>query len=226
MKASILASLFNVDNDWSYATYSCPSGNCKYSHYASLGVCSRCVDLTAQLKRHCPVYANDSDVSHGCEVWLPNNSSLNAGTAHKGNVMHMNIPDESILDVKEPVVTVIDSITAFNTFLVQENTTVVASECALTWCVRSYEASIGSASTGMSRIQFEEKAVHTRSDYKFDHERRDTVFPVPVQPDLGIYEGMTFRVPYHIQQGVFSYVSLLLGRSVQAYPSVTDYEYH
>ncbi|KAJ5716203.1 hypothetical protein N7493_008114 [Penicillium malachiteum] len=89
------------DTDWTSAYYlgiwstdfnitpSCPSGNCTWPNYRSLGICSHCSDMTSSAKFHCPMPSyNDTRDDDGyfvaegkCEVILPQGRSSNTTVA-------------------------------------------------------------------------------------------------------------------------------------------------
>jgi len=222
MKASIFAGLFNADNLWPTPKYSCPSGNCTYSAYASLGVCAQCQDMTTALNRDCS--AMDLDNYLGCNVTLGNNFTLAGNNA---SVMHMSFPGEvdnveSFNYLVRPIA-VIDSIAAFDTFVVNETTPVVASECALTACVRSYNAVVGGNSANNSGSLFAETIAKTWLDYVVD-DNQDTIIPLLADPEHGIYADTNFTIPYATLQGLSLYVEQMLNGYVLT-QGEGDYEY-
>lgn len=79
MRANIWAGIYNYDTffGWSTPNYYCATGNCTWEDYSTLGVCSRCADITSKLEKTCNVMTFPGlNNATGCDVSLPNGFSL------------------------------------------------------------------------------------------------------------------------------------------------------
>lgn len=221
MKANIYASLFNAASGWNIPRYSCPSGNCTFDPYASLGVCAQCTDLTDKLERNCDNF-NNVNQSTWCDAWLPNNFTLKRDDNPKYNldVMRIGTPElayvEDYQNLLRPIA-IVDAITAFGSHLVNKSTPLVASECALTPCVRIYNSTVTNG-------RYTEKLIGDPFiGYIVDPETEDSIVPLDVDHDLGIW-AENYTIPYNTNHGMAFYVTDLLNGNVGTQGD-TDYEY-
>ncbi|KAF2100126.1 hypothetical protein NA57DRAFT_56054 [Rhizodiscina lignyota] len=233
MKANILSSLFNANDDWKVAKYSCPTGNCTWDAYSSLGVCAQCTDLTHRLKRSCADF-NNVNASTWCDAWLPNGFTLRRqDNPHNLNVMRIGSPTEPVVEAYQELVlnrpmAIVDSISAFGSHLVNSTTKLVASECALTPCVRIYNTSIGSSSrstqAALSGAQYYEQTISSPfTGYIVDEDTQDSIVPMSIVPSLGIYSE-NYTIPYNINHGISFYLASILSGNVGT-EGDDDYEY-
>jgi hypothetical protein len=168
MRGNIWAGLYAIDpnGDWSIPPYFCNTGNCTWTGYSSLGVCSRCADLTPQVNKNCVRQPGiDPGNLTGCSVSLPNGFNLGGSANSRFNVMAMSTSQTPLVYVNysSPIV-IVQSIIA-NASFVTPNVPVNASECVLIPCVLDYKnASVNSSPTlfsygfnGLAWIEFADR---------------------------------------------------------------------
>lgn len=179
MKANIWAAIYAADpyGSWSIPSYFCSTGNCTWEGYSSLGVCSRCSDLTSRLTKNCvPKPGIDPPGVTGCDVSLPNGFNLGGVEGSRYNLMAMNTSFQPLVytNYTSPIA-VVQSITAYDTFFVNSTTPINASECALVPCVLKYTNSTAYSSpvfkgVGYNGIFFLEYADTIWDSYNFDND--------------------------------------------------------
>jgi hypothetical protein len=177
MKANIWAAIYATDpyGSWSIPSYFCSTGNCTWEGYSSLGVCSRCSDLTSKLTKNCvPRPGIDPPGVTGCDVSLPNGFNLGGVGGSRYNLMAMNTSFQPLVYTNYTTpIAVVQSITAYDTFFVNSTTPINASECALVPCVLKYTNSATNSSAalkagGYNGIFFVEYADTIWDSYTFD----------------------------------------------------------
>lgn len=116
LPAAISDSLAGISRDHLDVTPTCPTGNCTWPIYTSLGVCSQCFDVSHQVDTSCSTY-NTWQIAQAhkpvliptyqCSYTLPNglrlggrhnwndslfNSNISSATANSINFRHMRNP--------------------------------------------------------------------------------------------------------------------------------------
>jgi hypothetical protein len=75
MKAAVFNGMFAADPN-PQLTFNCPTGNCTWPDFSTLGVCSSCIDMSEYMQRACSV-----DNSTDCGWILPNGAQLNGSAS-------------------------------------------------------------------------------------------------------------------------------------------------
>ena len=158
MKANIWAAIYATDpyGSWDIPSYFCSTGNCTWEGYSSLGVCSRCSDLTSKLTKNCvPRPGIDPPGVTGCDVSLPNGFNLGGVEGSRYNLMAMNTSFQPLVYTNYTTpIAVVQSITAYDTFFVNSTTPINASECALVPCVLKYAKSTTDSSPVLKGVGY------------------------------------------------------------------------
>jgi hypothetical protein len=212
MKGNIWAGLYAIDQngDWGIPSYYCSTSNCTWSSYSSLGVCSRCADLSSKLTKTCVREPGlDPGNSTGCSISLPNGFSLGGPENSRMNIMAMSTSQAPLVytNYTSPIA-IIHSITAGNTYFVTPDTQVNASECVLVPCVLNYlnatviSAPIVSAS-GFNGAVFMEYANTFWDNYTFNN----SSFPWN-GPTIDIPPNSTRHDPTHYQMSQPAFLAL------------------
>jgi hypothetical protein len=140
MKANILAGIFATDpfGDWSVPNYYCPSGNCTWIGHSSLGICSKCADLSSQLSITC----NTKNKTYGCDVTLPNGFALGGPERSRQHLLAASTDNSPLVygNYSAPLA-VIQVIAAYDTLPVNTSASINAIECAIIPCVINYTES-------------------------------------------------------------------------------------
>jgi hypothetical protein len=131
-----------VYNSFSSITPTCPTGNCTFPHYRTVGMCSGCNDISNTINTTCgaPTYAGASFVP--CNWTLPSGLNLNMS---EGVVMRMaTVVDTTALAVSE-IITFTELLDYDRNHLVDitegtgPSSDVMALQCSLYPCVRTYD---------------------------------------------------------------------------------------
>ncbi|MCJ1468708.1 hypothetical protein MMC07_007338 [Pseudocyphellaria aurata] len=130
MKAAIYNGIFDIqDKAASGIGHTCSSGNCTWPPFPSLGVCSRCVNVTSYMEKSC----NQT----GCyRLSLPNGPTL-TGLGGQINSSLSNI-SPSLKDTYASVVQFASLISKG----ANQSEDAHATECAIWYCVQNYTASV------------------------------------------------------------------------------------
>jgi len=143
--------------------FDCPSGNCTWSEYESLGICPSCKDVTKQAKRSCAqVYGNNGvathldcnfTVSEGIVVNMHVMSSEHPGPGKfpEGTKLNSTIATAAALDQPQfspLLITLIailrvdadidDYIRKYNSTEDSEDVPGSLHECELAWCLKKF----------------------------------------------------------------------------------------
>lgn len=217
MKGNILASLFSTDlsGSWAIPNYYCANGNCTWNNYTSLGICSRCSNVTANLTKNCSQSASSglSD-TQGCSISLSNGFSLGGSANSQSHLMAVGTEFQPLVywNYSAPLA-IIQSITVYNTLFVNASTIFNASECALIPCVISYKGASTIHSpyleeAGYSGILFYEVANEIWDNFTFDTSATAPWNgPTTLLPALG---SSPFRISNDTFTGLKSYLDALL----------------
>ncbi|KAJ5096671.1 hypothetical protein N7456_007392 [Penicillium angulare] len=181
------------DSEWNGASYlgiwssdfsiqpQCPSGNCTWPTYKSLGMCSKCADLTSVARLDCPTSEWDSSgnatVSYSgkCEVVLPQGSS--SATTITLNVVDGAISNTDIetamiwevyrleddydnmtyMDINRPQLVLAEASLGLHDNKIKNDSMVPGiyiehvTECALSYCIQDYNLSVHGGDTIFQR---------------------------------------------------------------------------
>ena len=94
MLGAVYTGIFDTANTFDVNPV-CPTGNCTWTPYASLGVCSKCVDLTSTISRSCSTYEQPIQNSNGditsnssipnCNYTMPDDGPSLSGLGFSGD---------------------------------------------------------------------------------------------------------------------------------------------
>ncbi|KAK5724003.1 hypothetical protein LTR17_013752 [Elasticomyces elasticus] len=147
MKAAIMSGMLSTNDSveqWT-AQPMCQTGNCTWSSsYASLAVCSACVDLSTNLT----ATYQPSDAGY-ITVWqLPNGLNLSTPSWQFGNTMTVNTTSDrnhyNTVAFSDGVLPILDVFVILGNYTVGANTEYFgpyASECRIDFCLQEYNAS-------------------------------------------------------------------------------------
>jgi hypothetical protein len=150
MQAAINAGIFSPGSTRVSAT--CPTGNCTFSPYKTMGYCTSCEDVTSELKI---IRINDTETGNttiGTSLVLPSGLSANASQDLEGGYYVQDFVDgnlEVILNVftgSGPIFGDINSgegnCSKIDSFPWYDCTGYGAARCSVSQCVRTYNASV------------------------------------------------------------------------------------
>ncbi|KAH8586025.1 hypothetical protein B0O99DRAFT_645562 [Bisporella sp. PMI_857] len=110
--------------------FSCSSGNCTWSNYSSLAVCSTCQNVTSQLRVNCTT---------SCDAKLPGGAAL---LGSNGTLMSTNASSDPVffknVSSKAHILGLFQNIAAFGQLSAKDASKIKAAECILYLCVHSY----------------------------------------------------------------------------------------
>ena len=113
----------------------CSTGNCTFGLYSSLSLCSQCIDISDQLQCR-DAYRHPKSCPKNARVQLPDNSiSLDP------NIGVVNITSDDQYPMLSNM-TGVGPLVARYVGMGYWNTPALAQECALYWCVQTYNASV------------------------------------------------------------------------------------
>lgn len=159
----------------------CPTGNCTFAPYQSLGFCSRCANITDSLDLNITGFGTLQNYKYE----LPNGWNFTTAT----NMMYlMNATayrDLIQLDPTGwPLITNFTAITAAGYGVPPD---ISATECALSFCVHTYQASVKNG-------KFSEKLVAT--DTSSNYSMTAATDNIALTPKTCHYNGTTYHPPY------------------------------
>ncbi|KAK5012648.1 hypothetical protein LTR39_004042, partial [Cryomyces antarcticus] len=227
MKADVMASLLDVDASTKQPSYYCDTGNCTWTQYATLSVCSHCADLTPQLVKNCtfgetgPYLAADGG---SCSYTLPSGLSIGGDGPYISHVVSiMNTSMEPVVYTNytaEQRLGLVQSISAFDAIFVNDTSPVVASECVLVPCVQSLNTtvrtvdplySLGSSDT----VNYTEMVLEVWEGFNTDETTSALVLEPPASDLHGITRGQIFNLTAASTRAIQSYISFTLDALVR-----------
>lgn len=119
--------------------FSCSSGNCNWTQFQSLGVCSSCSNVTANTIQSCYTVRFHIIDSYSCNYTTSSGSELQLNTSQlgysleTGTLFSINAskPDDGARLVKYAAINL--------TYIDQQTGGWEATECSLSWCAKTYE---------------------------------------------------------------------------------------
>jgi hypothetical protein len=129
MKSAIYRGIFDIGDPQTETPHTCPTGNCTWPTFASLAICSKCVDLSPLVKKEC----NPT----GCYRY-----SLPAGPTLTGFGGGLNC---SLTNISTSLNDINASVVRFSSLInkrTNDSEVVTAAECSMWYCVQSYDSSI------------------------------------------------------------------------------------
>ncbi|KAL2006985.1 hypothetical protein VTN00DRAFT_8423 [Thermoascus crustaceus] len=197
MKAAIYNGIFNTDQSLFSISPDCPTGNCTWPTFSSLGVCSQCINSTDSIERKC----TGSGMMKSCNMSLPDDGvSLSSGG------LSTNAFLKSITGYKFPGLPVYPSgITGLQVLAIPDNgigqEPPTAYSCTLYFCVKTYQAAVNSGTFNESILYtFPNSSTADSSGASVDARGAVTLDPMPG------HDG-PFTVPFQAKDAMSYYLS-------------------
>ncbi|KAJ5599273.1 hypothetical protein N7450_000340 [Penicillium hetheringtonii] len=190
-------------------TMECPTGNCTFPKYQSLGFCSKCMNITDSLKISSPSSSSsNSMMSMGQSIYkLPNGFELSTSMSMSYLINSTAYRPLVKLDTDEMA-----TITNFTAITAQQGYggAVSATECALYFCVKTYETSVREGKFTETEIG---RATTSNSS------TADVLSNFVVTPDTCYYNGSRYENPRKkgedCQFSVNAFSRLAMANSIQ-----------
>ncbi|KAK4548647.1 hypothetical protein LTR36_009558 [Oleoguttula mirabilis] len=113
----------------------CDTGNCTFAEYTSLAICSKCADISDTVVIPC----NTTECSSSQRIHLPDDSlSLDTMNGYVNITSDTVYPDASVLSDIGPLIARYRGLGSVSFPQTQPN----ATECAIYWCVQTYNAEV------------------------------------------------------------------------------------
>lgn len=177
-------------------TMDCPTGNCTFAPYQSLGFCSKCANITDSLDLNQTGFG----MVQNYKYTLPNN--WNFTTSYSSMYLMNATADRNLVQIDPtgwPLITNLTAITAAGYGIPPS---VSATECAISFCVKSYQASVKNG-------KFSEKLIDTdtTSNYTYASGTKN----IALTPKTCYYNGSTYHQPSDNENCTFniSWLSLI-----------------
>lgn len=130
MKAAVYNGIFDTQEKANLGiTYTCSSGNCTWTRFSSLAICTRCVNITSYVKKLCH--------QTRCHEF-----SLPGGPTISGQVGQINSSGTSIAPSLKGIQASVVQFSSLTSKSRNNSIKVLAVECAMWYCVQSYTASV------------------------------------------------------------------------------------
>ena len=189
MKAAIYNGIFGIQGKAALGiSHTCGTGNCSWDAFSSLVVCSKCVDISSYIQKHCK----------GDDCWrlsLPNGPSL-SGLGRQINSSVTNI-SSSLASIEASVV----KFSSLKSPSPNESTDATALECAIWYCVQKRTAS---ATSGV----IHEKVLSSwRNDSAQLSDSSDLYYMPPESITNSTTSPTTFRVTHLAAKALNSFMS-------------------
>ena len=153
--------------------YYCATGNCTWGGYPSLGVCSKCADISHMLNKTCTPSPSDLNNQTGCDIKLPNGFTLGGAAGSRNHLLAASTDYPPLVygNYTDPLV-VVQTISSYDTLFVSSNTPVTSWECVLTPCVNVYDysevySSPQDSQSGYNAVPYDEMVSYIQDNYTF-----------------------------------------------------------
>ncbi|KAK1144074.1 hypothetical protein N8T08_005736 [Aspergillus melleus] len=144
---AIYTGLFQSASPHSNAvTMSCPSGNCTFNPYQSLGICTRCANITDKLSNSSESFGTLTNYDYKLPNGLHFQTAMNMMYLMNGTV------DLPLLRVETGGVPSILNFTAISAAGYGVPPSVSATECALYFCVNTFNSSVTQSAFNETRV--------------------------------------------------------------------------
>jgi hypothetical protein len=226
MKANIWAGIFSTDpfGDYMVPSFYCATGNCTWLSYSSLGVCSKCADISTKLNISCTAHAADLDNATGCDMSLANGFALGGPEGRRNHLLATSTDYPPLVygNYTNPLA-IIQTIAAYNTQFVNQSTSIKATECVISPCIINYDASILSITPNLTRSGFSGIPFYDIVDSIIDNYKLNTSEPPWNGPTLQLTGDVVQGRPsaYQMSQPVFTALKYYLQAIFNGYV-VTD----
>ena len=189
LKAAIYNGLFGIQGKAALAiSHTCSTGNCSWGAFSSLVVCSKCVDISSYIRKHCK--------GDECrKLSLPHGPSL-SGLGRQINSTVTNI-SSSLTDIEASVV----KFSSLQFPGSNESTDATAIECAMWYCIQKRTASVTDG------IIHEKILSSWRNDSAQLSDSSDLYYIPPSSITKSTNSPTTFRVTYLAAKALNSFMS-------------------
>lgn len=235
MKANIQAALFDYDTSYRRAEYLCKGTACIWEAYPTLSVCSRCADLRPLVTKNCSTegFQANANGTASCLYSLPDAittgpegeklsiGGLNVSLSPRLMAMETNNPPIVFTNYTDTLVT-IHSISTFDTFLVNDTTPYMASECVLIPCVQSLTTRVNASEPqddGDLTLStfYDEQTLEVWDQYTRDPSLQEGAWLAPpANPERGITPGHAFNLGFSAYGAIGQYLGNLFSGHVFA----------
>ena len=189
MKAAIYKGVFNLRDSAEHdLVHTCPTGNCTWSPFNSLAVCSKCDNITNEIKRNC-----NSDGA--CVVSLPEGPML-FGYGAQINSSVTNI-SSSLMEI-QPSVFKFSSLRSDN---VNESGHASAMECTMWYCINTYTATV------VDGVMREEIHASWRNDSAMISHSADLIYRPPISSSYSTANSSWFAVTHLAATSINDFMS-------------------
>lgn len=94
MRAAIVATMYGLNSD---LPYTCSSGNCRWSDFSTLAVCSKCQNVTAQLNYNCRTSRVRGEyMSYRCNFSFPGGATFSREPGPNISVRSLDVPSPAL----------------------------------------------------------------------------------------------------------------------------------
>lgn len=162
----------------------CPTGNCTFPRYQSLGFCSSCANITDLLQ---PVKSSLSSLAAPDSYKLSNGLSLS--TSYSMPSLMNSTAYRQLLRLDTSGKAVISNFTAIASSGLGGSSGLSATECALYFCVHTYDAKVHEGT-------FSEKNIPIASSTNYSSSFSASLKDFTVTPDTCYYNGSSSSKPH------------------------------
>lgn len=128
MKSAVYRGIFDIEDPQTEIPHTCSTGHCTWLTFASLAICSKCVDLSSLVKKKC--------AETGCSrISVPGGPTL-SGSGGQLNCTLTNI-STSLNEINASVV----RFSSLKYRRTNQSDMITATECSMWYCVQSFDSS-------------------------------------------------------------------------------------
>lgn len=168
-------------------TMDCPTGNCTFAPYQSLGFCSRCANITDALDLNVTGFSMSSQEY---DYTLPN--GWNFTTSMSMQYLMNATSSKNLVDLDPQTWPLITNFTAISAAGYGVPPQISATECTLYFCVRTYEASVKNG-------KFSENL--TATDGSSNYTPTNPTGNIALTPNTCYWNGTQYHPPYRGNDG-------------------------
>ena len=224
MKAAIIAG-YSHSPGYDVPKYYCATGNCTWTNTKTLGVCSRCADVTSYLNTSCHSVNDTSTkmrVSQRCIYKLPNKCALDT-LPHPDTTVNAVTFTQAIPIILKHYTTTLAIFHAIYgsshqssdyQSALSNHTQVYATECVLVPCVQVFNSSVGSSvhkSSAPGSVFFNDKIVAEYDEGKFSQDFAIINGSVTDTHNSGVWlrpkDELFGKESYHLSLGAYGQIS-------------------
>lgn len=168
----------------------CPTGNCTFATYQSLGFCSQCANITDKLDLNVTSMYPGSSMSMSSmtsntyDYTLPN--GWNFTTSYSNKYMMNATSNRDLLSIDTKGLPLVLNFTTITTDGISMPPDISATECALYFCVHTYNASVDDG-------KFKEKLIATDATSNYDPTSLENAI---LTPETCYWNGTEYHAPY------------------------------